>query len=383
MNKNKIKNLEKVARRLHQAINDKENIYVCSDSDVDGVGAAIIFKETVQYFNGEIKDYFLPDREQGGYGLNPVALDFFLQKEPGLLFLLDLGIANFEAIKKAEEAGFEVIVIDHHQILEKKPAASFIIDPHQEEDHYPFSDFAAAGLVYYLAEEMFCQKEIDFKIQKPLLELATVSTVADMMPLEEDNREIIDKGTEEFKTTERIGFQLLKKAVGKDLNVHQQISRMVGLLNMSRLTADHLTEAFKLLTTTDANIAQEYVDLLVKERKSYNNKQKEMLAKFDNINKDQNLIFAGDKSWRPVLMGSVASKLSRRYECPVFLYARGEKISRGSVRAPEGINVVKLMQKCSSLLINFGGHPPAAGFEILTKNLEKFKKCLQKNLKKK
>jgi len=238
-------------------------------------------------------------------------------------------------------------------------------------------------LVYYLAEEMFCQKEIDFKIQKPLLELATVSTVADMMPLEEDNREIIDKGTEEFKTTERIGFQLLKKAVGKDLNVHQQISRMVGLLNMSRLTADHLTEAFKLLTTTDANIAQEYVDLLVKERKSYNNKQKEMLAKFDNINKDQNLIFAGDKSWRPVLMGSVASKLSRRYECPVFLYARGEKISRGSVRAPEGINVVKLMQKCSSLLINFGGHPPAAGFEILTKNLEKFKKCLQKNLKKK
>jgi len=133
MNKNKIKNLEKVARRLHQAINDKENIYVCSDSDVDGVGAAIIFKETIQYFNGEIKDYFLPDREQGGYGLNPVALDFFLQKESGLLFLLDLGIANFEAIKKAEEAGFEVIVIDHHQILEKKPAASFITDPHPED----------------------------------------------------------------------------------------------------------------------------------------------------------------------------------------------------------------------------------------------------------
>ena len=145
-----IKNLKKAANRILKAIKQKEKIIIYGDADLDGVTSVIILEECIKNLGGKITTIYFPDREKESYGLNEKALFYFKEHDPALLIVLDCGIGNFEEMKKAKELGFEVIIIEHHEVLDKLPEASIVVDAKQKGDKYPFKYLATVGVTFRL-----------------------------------------------------------------------------------------------------------------------------------------------------------------------------------------------------------------------------------------
>jgi len=189
-----IKNLKKVSKRIKKAVENKEKIILFGDVDMDGVSSVIILKETLMNLGAEGIICYFPDRNKDGYGINKKALERISEYGKALLIVMDCGITNFDEIKLAKKFGFEVIIIDHHQILGGKlPQASIIIDPLQKGDKYPFKKLATVGIAYKLSQEILGEK-LSKALNNNFLELVALATIADMMPREEDNQEFIIKG---------------------------------------------------------------------------------------------------------------------------------------------------------------------------------------------
>lgn len=376
-----IKNLKKAAGRILKAVVDKEKIIVYGDADLDGVASVIILEEAIKELGGKIGAVYFPDRENEGYGINEDALNFLKNKAPALFVSLDCGIGNFKEVKIAKKMGFEVLIIDHHKILERLPDASIIVDPRQESDKYPFKELASAGIIYKLIKLML--KEVG-KWEQPerFLELVALATLADMMVLEDENEKLVRAGILALNYTKRPGLQALLNLTGS--GIEEAEKKIVPPLN-SGAPKDHLNEIYLLLTETDFNKARELAAVLIERNRKRKDEIKrifgEVIEKVE-VGEDSPIIFEGDSFWSLVLLGPVASRVCQKYKKPVFLFKKGRKESPGAVRMPEGLDGVKAMMYCRKLLETYGGHPPAAGFRIKNENLEKFKECLIKYFQK-
>ncbi len=377
----KIKNSEKAAERIRKAVEDKEQIIIFADSDLDGSASAVILKETID--NLLDKEHlktavFFPRRGEEGYGLNEKALAAIVSqfKGKGVIITLDCGITNFEEIKKAKENGFTVIVVDHHQAIGKLPQADIIVDPRQEGETGVFKDYANAGVTFKLAEEILKEKMSPL-LRKSFLELVALATISDMMPEVEENKEFIIQGLADIEKSERPAFKSLFFLIKLD-NFNSKrdwISKINSVLNSSKMEG-HTIAVYSFLTESD----YEKAGIMAKELMADSEqKHREITALTDEIGQrilNGSLIFDGSPDWNIEYLGAVASRLCNRFERPVFLYQKYEEFSRGTVRVPKGMDAVKAMENCQELLVTFGGHPPAAGFTVENKNLERFKQCL-------
>src|SRR3989338_11166622 len=149
-----IKNLKEAAERIKKAVKNKGKIIIYGDSDLDGVTSVIIAKEAIKNLGGKIQAIYFPSRETEGYGISETGLNILKKYSPALLVALDCGISNFQEVKTAKKLGLEVIIIDHHEILDKLPDVKIIVDPKQKGDKYPFKQFAACGLAFLLASAL-------------------------------------------------------------------------------------------------------------------------------------------------------------------------------------------------------------------------------------
>ncbi len=378
-----IKNLKKVSKRVLAAIKSKENIILYGDSDLDGISSVIILKEAIENLGGGVKTVYFPDREKDGYGMNKKALSSLKKYSPALLITLDCGIGNFEEAKIAKKLGFEVIIIDHHEILGGIPDASIVVDPKQPGDKYPFKQFAAVGLAFRLSE-LLLGKKMTIALRKNFLELAAMATIADMMPRIADNKKIIEEGLSSLRESWRPGIQaLLNIKSFNSLNFIQQVSKMNSLLNIPDVK-EGLPATFRLLTFSDIKKAEKLAEKLLQKNIEKREKIREIVFFLEekiSESPEEPVIFEGSPEWSLILLGTAASIISQRYQKPVFLYKKGDKESPGSIRTPSGFNVVEAMRRCSENLITYGGHPQAAGFRIKNENLEEFKECLIKYFK--
>ncbi|MBC7074334.1 DHH family phosphoesterase [Candidatus Parcubacteria bacterium] len=374
-NNNEIKNLKAVAQRIKEAIEKKENIILVADADLDGICSLILLKETIESLGGKVTKIYFPDREKEGYGLSEVALEKIKQFSPGLLLTLDLGITNFEEVKKAKEMGFFVIIVDHHEVIEKLPLADLIVDPKQPGDNYYFKNFATVGLAFKLAQEIFGEK-MSFLMKKNFLELVSLATIADMMPQERENKLMIDEGLRYIENSLRPAFQ----ALSIYFQLPKEIQKAISILNV-REKNDDFPLSYCFLIAKSKKEAEEILSLLLERAKE----RKEMIKKFleeieSKIDENEKIIFFGDEKLNFSVIPAIASQLCQEYQKPTFIYKKGDKESYGTVRSPPNINSIELMKKCKELLINFGGHPQASGFKIKNENLQDFKECLLKNL---
>jgi single-stranded-DNA-specific exonuclease len=379
----KIKNIEKVAQRIKEAMDKKEKIILYSDADMDGTGSAVILKETIEYLKGEVSFVYFPDRSEKGYGLNDEALEFISQMgDKILLIVMDCGIANFDEALTAKRLGIELIIIDHHQPHSRLPEASIIVDPKQEGDNYPFKDFANAGLIFYLAEEM--TGDLFFEIRDSLSEIAALSTIADMMKQEDDNKDIIEEGLKNLEKTERAGLRTFwsQGIVNDEMSIREIAQKIVSVFGASGVI-DHKTEAYNVLTSDDRKEMEETIKSLNKKNELKQAEVSNMVEEVRQTVSDNDvLVFKGNKNWKVPFLGSAGSKIVAEMKLPVFLYRKGDKTSRGAVRMPQGFNAVDLMSQSSDILIEYGGHPPAAGFKILNENLIEFEQRLKDYFKK-
>lgn len=381
--KKQIKNLKKAAERIKSAVKNKERIIVYGDSDLDGVSAAIMVGEMIKNAGGDPAAYYFPDREKEGYGITKTALGKLASLAPAVLVAVDLGIGNFEEVQLARKAGFSTVIVDHHEILDGIPKADIVVDPKQPGDEYPFKFLSAAGLVFKLAQKFF---GADFcgGLRQSFAELAALATIADMMPRQDDNREIVQEGLAAMKDSFRPGLRAFFDTdaffENDSRNFKTRLNKIIAVLNVRDFRAG-FPAAFKLLTTDSLDEARKLIREFLEINKLRRQKINGVVAEIEKrADPAAPLVFEGSPDWDLNLLGTVASILSVKYRKPVFVYKILDQESIGGVRSVDHIDSVALMKKCADLLITFGGHPKASGFRAKTENLPKFKECLMKNI---
>ena len=375
-----IKNLAKAADRIKKAVKNKERIILYGDADLDGVSSVIILKETIKNLGGDISAVYFPDREIEGYGITEKGLDELKKFTPALLIALDLGIGNFQEVKLAKKIGFEVIIVDHHQVLDKLPQAEIIVNPKQKGDKYPFKELANAGIAFKLAEAILGQ-QMSGSLRENFLELTGLATVADMMPKESDNLEFISSGLSSLENSWRPGIRAFFDLGPEfDMEPNQKISKIISLLNVRDLE-NSLPASFRLLDSSSVEEVKGLIEKLTEKNRFKRESIGEIVSQIEaRIEKeDIPIIFQGDSDWDFTLISSVASILCHRYQKPTFIFKILEKEAQGTVRTPKETDSVALMKKCRKYLLTYGGHAQASGFRLKNENLEKFKECLVKN----
>ncbi|HDL75095.1 MAG TPA: hypothetical protein ENH06_01825 [bacterium] len=376
-----IKNLKKAANRILEAVRDKEKIILYGDSDPDGAVSVIVLEEALNVLGyNNIKVYF-PDREKEGYGLNEKALKFLKKYAPALLITLDCGIGSVKEVEIAKKMGFEVIIVDHHEVLPKIPKA-LIVDPKQKDDEYPFKQFACAGVSYKLSRLLLFLGNKKHEPEK-FLELVALATLTDQMPLIDENLEFVKQGISALNISTRPGLKILRGNASFDLK--QVREKILPVLNGAG-TLNHLNEAYVFLSEKSLKKVELMIKKLNKKTGERRQKIKEIFEEIEEriqSKTDQDfIVFEGDSSWPLVLAGPVASKICNKYKRPTFIFKNNKKESPGSVRVPQNFNGVNAMESCKNLLETYGGHPLACGFRVKNKNLELFKNCLIKYFKK-
>jgi single-stranded-DNA-specific exonuclease len=372
-----IKNITQAARRLLSAVSNKERIVLYGDSDPDGVSSVLIMEEAIQLLGGEKPVTYFPDRETEGYGINKRALRILKKYAPALFITFDCGITNAKEVEIAKKMGFTVMIVDHHEMPQIIPQA-LIVNPKQKGDRYPFKFFAGAGLAYKLAQKMFSLARKSYAPER-FLGLVALATIADQMPLEQDNEKLVREGLAALPYTKREVLRALMKLTGfsPSEGAGQFRQKMLPPLTIWRAKR-HKNPLYSFLKEQSPKKAQNIAKALLQDAE----KKKEIMRKiFEEADgrvafSKEPIIFEGDTSWPLIFTGAIASRLCNKYKKPVFLYRKSKRESVGAVRTPQGLNCVKAMERCRKLLLTYGGHPAAGGFRAKTKDLEKLRACL-------
>jgi single-stranded-DNA-specific exonuclease len=385
-----IKDMEKAAKRIAKALTDKERITVWSDYDCDGIPGGVVLHDFFKKVDANFCNY-IPHRHHEGFGLNTEGIDKLKADGVSLIITVDCGIADVAAVAHANSLGIDVIVTDHHLPGEVLPAAYAIVDPKQEGETYPYKDFCGGGLAWKLVcamlqlpadkktgESAFPGREnIKEGWEKWLLDMAGLSTIADMVPLTGENRIIAYYGLLVMRKSPRIGLQRLCKVARVDQRVMTEDD--VGFMIAPRVNAasrmGDAMDAFKLFTTEDEAEA----DTLAKKLEATNRSRRasgaavtkrvhERLEEWKAEGKKiPDVIVMGDPEWRPGLLGLVANSVAEEYQRPAFFWGReGSNILKGSCRAGRpDVHLLKLMQAAAlDTFIDFGGHRASGGFSV-------------------
>jgi len=390
----KITDMFKSVKRLKRAINDGEKIVIYSDYDCDGIPGAIVIHDFLKKIKYDNFINYIPHRHNEGYGLNKKAIQKFIDQKFTLMITVDCGITNIDEIKFAEENNLNVILTDHHlPILNKKhkqilPPAYAVINTKRDDCNYEEKFLCGCATAWKLVNSFLNKYRNDYGVvigwEKWLLDMVGISTIADMVPLQNENRILAKYGLEVLKKSKRPGLQkILKNSKINQQNIKEEdISFGIApRLNAASRIAEPMQAFYTLLQNETALDFAENLEKFNNERKK-NTKEAELSIDYENF-KNKKIILIGNKKWGPGIIGLVAGKISERTGKTTFVWGMGEdeNIMKGSVRAgKDNLNVVQLMaevkNKDDNILINFGGHEAAGGFVIHKNNLEKFEEFL-------
>ena len=367
----RILNMDKAVDRILKAIKNNERIIIFGDYDADGVCASVIFHDFFKKIGFENFHVHIPDRHLDGYGLTPESIDEFSKQDAKLIITLDCGVTDCDEIKKANNLGIDVVVVDHHLAPKKLPNALAIVDPKQKKDKYLFKDLCGAGVTFKVVQALIKKSEIAPGWEKWLLDLVAVATIADMVPLTGENRTLVFYGLQVLRKSRRPGLVSFCQRLG--INLANIIEDDIGFMIAPRINVasrmEHANTSFELLTTEspeEADWLTGRIELLNKERK---NIVEAMLQEIDKkINKESipSVIVMGEINWNPGVLGLVATRLVEKYNRPAFLWGKERaKEIKGACRSDGTINITDLMAALpKDILLDFGGHAFAGGFSV-------------------
>ena len=356
------KKLDKAVSRITQAIKDNQNILIYGDYDVDGITATAILWQVLFNQKANITP-FIPDRELDGYGVRADSFFRFQTEKKikfDLLITVDNGIVANVELQKILDSGVDIIVSDHHQTNVNLPKP--IISVHSTR-------ISGAVVAWLIAQKI--DKNAD-------LGLATLGTVADCLPLNNVNRNIVFHGIKLLQKNPNIGIKKLIEISGV---TQEKISTYeLGFIIGPRLNAigrlSNPTDALRLLCSTSNSLASKYAKILDgfnKDRQSLQQESIDVAQKQIKENNDK-IIFLSDKSFLPGIIGLIASRFTEKYYLPSIVINIGEKLSKGSCRSIKELNIVETLRELDNDLVQLGGHAGAAGFTIETSKIPKFKR---------
>ncbi len=366
----------KAIERIKKSIEKKERITVYGDYDVDGVTATSVMLTTLKKLGANV-DYYIPNRASEGYGLNLKAVSILASKHRSkLIITCDCGISNFAEINLAKSLGVETIIVDHHSMPEVLPPAHAILHPKQLDENHPLFHLPGVGVAYKLAEGLFIDSGLNNEVPK-LLDFVTLGMIADMVPLINENRYLVQIGLPLLASSERAGIRALLnntvKMDGTDIVGFGLAPRInaVGRLADASLAVD-------LMTVEDDGQAHDLAHQLELENARRQELCEQIFMEAD-LKAKQALAQGNDQalalysaSWHHGVVGIVASRLVEKYHCPVFvaeLDSEEGKI-KGSCRGVPGIDLYQILKANEHLLTKWGGHQMAAGFSAEATNAD-------------
>ncbi|TPE68728.1 single-stranded-DNA-specific exonuclease RecJ [Halalkalibacterium halodurans] len=369
--------MEQVVARVRQAIKAEEKILIYGDYDADGVSSTSVMVYTLRELGAQF-DYYIPNRFTEGYGPNENALRWAKEEGYQLVITVDTGIAAVHEAEVAKEIGLDFIVTDHHEPPPVLPDAVAIINPKKPGCSYPCKHLAGVGVAFKLAHALLERVPYD------LLDLVAIGTIADLVPLTDENRWLAKEGLKAIETTTKPGIQALKKVCGfhEDNVQAEHVGFGIGPRINAAGRLDSAKPAVELLITDQVETGQqlaEQIDLLNKERQAI---VSEIAAEAINLVKelyppeDNHVLVVGGHGWNPGVIGIVASRLVETFYRPTIVLSYDEEkgIAKGSARSIEGFDMFHELSKNRELLPHFGGHPMAAGLTMSLQDVDELRK---------
>lgn len=382
----KLTNLEAAVRRIEAAVEGNESVVVFGDYDVDGVTSTVQLVCLLRKLGLEPR-FCVPRRLEEGYGLSREAIErVFGGQQPDLFIALDCGTNAHEPIAYLRGLGVDVIVVDHHQTKTQAPEDCIFVNPHvNDPETAPWRNMCTAGLVFKLLHGLLKARRAvgDERVEtiqlKDYLDLVAMGTIADLVPLQEENRILSWFGLHHLRSNGRAGVHALCEVSGIDARhalTSSDISFKLGpRINASGRLADAALPIQLLLSGSGAKckqIAQD-LDLMNRERQDIERSivvEAEAKARADFADLPGIVLFGED--WHPGVVGIVASRVSRAFNKPCVVLGREGDEAKGSGRSVGSANLVEVFQRCTDLLGHWGGHPMAAGVSLPLENVEAF-----------
>lgn len=379
-----LKGMDKAAARAVEAILRRETAAIYGDYDVDGTCAAAVLHGFFIAAGIEPVVY-IPHRQKEGYGLNKGALDELKSRGVTLVITVDCGMSNALEVKYASSLGMDVIVTDHHEPGAEPPDAYAVVNPKQKGCPFPFKGLAGVGVAFNLimALRALLRKLGRFsKTTEPNLlkytDLVSVGTVADMVPLLDENRVLVSYGLKELASSSRPGLEALKEVsalregrLDADVIAFQLAPRINAAGRLSKADV-----AFRLLTTEDAGEARSLAAELDSENSRRQKLEAEMfkdaLSMLQPAPTDKGIVLYSE-AWHPGVVGIVASRLVERFSRPAVVISLNHGVGKGSARGTRSFDMLEGLDSCAGFLTRYGGHRMAAGLTVDEKNLSAFR----------
>jgi len=393
----KLKNIEKGIEVIKGALKNKKKIFIYGDYDVDGVAATSILWDYLYRKLGIETLPYIPSRFDEGYGMSEAGLDYISGEGGDIVITVDCGIRDIELVEKYSKLkNIDFIITDHHSPVEDDEGnltvsdkAKAVIHPRHPDSRYPFFDICGATVAWKFVSaihESFKDTVKSLKDFDPIeyIDLVSLATVTDIMPLIDENRVIVSFGLEKMQSTSNVGLRALM--LDSNIDFEELNTYHYGFVLGPRLNAagriEHALDGVRLLSTNRLGNAMQYAQKL----SELNLKRQELTAKILEIARKEIAKFSDNKkilviwgdNWPEGIVGLVAGKLQEEFYRPVLVATVKNGKATGSARSIPGFNVTKAIGNSSKLMIRYGGHVQAAGFTLEEKNLEKFREELEK-----
>ncbi len=360
-----MKDMDKAVSRIRQAITNKDTILIFSDYDVDGITSCAVLEKVLKDLGAEVVHY-IPHRVKEGYGLSQNAVTVSRKRNVKLLIALDCGIKSFKEVESLNKHNIDVIIVDHHKPDEGGiPKAFAVVNPKRDDCPYEFKFLAAVGLVYKLV----CA--LDEGNKDKYLDLICLGTLADVMPLVDENRIIVKIGLESINNTSNLGIKALIEASGlkdKEINPGRVSFILAPRINASG-RVDTAETSLKLLLSDNPQEAKELASHLNIHNRTRQKIEegvfKEALDLVEKMHfKDNHVIVLAKQDWHVGVLGIVASKIADRFFRPTIIISLKDGLGKGSGRSIQGFHLFDAVLGCKKHLKYFGGHSHAVGLTI-------------------
>ena len=384
----RLKDVDLAADILSEKIKAQKKIRIVGDYDIDGVCSTYILYQALTRL-GAVADYEIPDRIKDGYGINQQIVDQAAKDRVDTILTCDNGISAVAQMARAKELGMTVIITDHHEISQEDgkdilPRADAIVNPRQKDCGYPWKEICGAVVAYMLIQVLYEKAGVPVKEWKDIVEFAAIATVGDVMRLQDENRILVKEGLKHIPWTESVG---LKKLIEKNnLDSSSLSAYHIGFVIGPCLNAGGRLQTAKLALRLLLCRDEEEADRLALELKSLNDQRKSMTVQgLTEASQQVEQHYGNDKvlvvylpQCHESLAGIIAGKLREKYHKPSFVLTKGAEGIKGSGRSIESYHMFQALTGVKELLTKFGGHPMAAGLSLEEKNVESFRRELNR-----
>lgn len=375
--------MDKAVERIVSAVKDKEKIVIYGDYDVDGITSTALLYEFLNSCGADVI-YYIPDRKDEGYGINIMAVNKLIKQGMKLLITVDCGITAIGEVDFAKLQGMDVIITDHHTCKDRIPTSAVaVVNPKRCDDDYEFKGLAGVGVAFKLVLALAMVLKLNTgECFDRFVDLAAIGTIADVVPLIDENRIIVDRGLRALDDVKRPGLRELFNIAGfadKKVTASSIAFGIAPRLNAAGRLGT-ATTAVELLLTTDNEKAKKIAAELDTENKERQATEQEihkealdMIAKDPNFNKKKVIVLAKE-GWHNGIIGIVASRITEMFYRPCILISITNGVGKGSGRSISGFNLFDALSNSEDFLTNYGGHSVAAGLGINENNIDEFTK---------